>query len=304
MVKKTICLLMALILAAVAGCSASQTDPAAEDENAYGIKAYYIYDSGLSVPRSPLSSETVYIDEPDNVEAAIDELFALLRSPKNSGSTSSIPDSVTVKSSLEGDTLTVDFSIGFMVMPRFDQVLTVSAVCLTMLQLPQITFVKVKCDGDMIEPFGDAHFTEDSFILRDDVGAVDIVPVTLYYVDNGRKLTVEVVNISIETQALSAPSVIYLLMQTPSGSQLKPPLSGNATVNSITISGKICSLDIDLPVSVRPAIIDIYSIVNTLCDNTDVDGVLITFNGMKPSDWNIFGCDGVLTADPSYTLSK
>ena len=75
-----------------------------------------------------------------------------------------------------------------------------------------------------------------------------------------------------------------------------------ASLSGFNVESGVCSVQLKVPIGVEMSILDIYSVVNTLCENLDIEGIRILINDQLPSFWKIEQCDGLLTTNTTLLL--
>ena len=130
--------------------------------------------------------------------------------------------------------------------------------------------------------------TEDTFIYNagNEINTYEKVTLTLYFTNESGDGLIKVYrtvvfnsNISMERIALEQ------LIAGPNTDEVYPTINPATSINSITVRDGICYVDLDSAFTTEPYTVTaqtaIYSIVNTLCEFTEVNKVQITVDGNK-----------------------
>lgn len=174
-------------------------------------------------------------------------------------------------------------------MPRVYEVLCRAAVVRTMCQLPEIDYVGFRvADQPLMDLRGKAVglMNEEQFIENagEEINAWRTADLTLYYTnETGNKLVTQRVPMEYNSNISLEKLIVERLIAGPPYEGAYPTIPANTKLVSVTVRDGICYVTLDegfleTGYNVTESI-PVYSIVNSLVQNTDAQKVQISING-------------------------
>lgn len=278
--KKWIRLLLLLGLMCLAvGCSGQ----VGEEESGYRIWYMNQKETRLDCEYRELQAK--------NTEGLLKETLELLREePSDDGYKPVLPENVRIENyEVEHNQLYLDFSIEYMDMPKVYEVLCRTALVRTLCQIPEIDYVGFRVGGQpLMDLNGNAVglMNEDQFIENagEEINAYKTADLTLYYANEaGDKLVAQRVAMEYNSNISLEKLIVERLIAGPPFEGAYPTIPAGTKLVSIAVKDGICYVNLDegfLGTGYNEAeSIPIYSIVNSLIQNTDAQKVQISING-------------------------
>lgn len=274
-------LLAALLLTALTGCRKG-VEPLKEGEKAYQI--YYLNPSSTRLV--PWEYHTAATDTAQLAEELMDRL---LHAPADLDVQVAPTEKVVYQESRQEDmVLYLFFDNNYTAMKPYREILCRAALTRTLTQIPGIDYINIysgdqpllDASGMPVGMLSDADFVDS----LSDVNAYEKTELTLYFTDEGgemlypeKRQVVHNVNTSVEKVILEE------LTAGPETPGLKPTLDPGLKLLNISVNENVCYLNFDdsflnNPLEVKDYI-PIYSIVNSLSEQSTVNRVQITVNG-------------------------
>ena len=271
-------LLMCMCLAA-AGCG-SQSE---EEEGGYQIWYMNQEETRLDCEYKELQAK--------NVEGLLKEFLELLReSPEDPAYKPVLPDSVRIDGyEIEHTQLDLNFSMEYMDMPKVYEVLGRAALVRTLCQLPKIDYIGFRVadqplmdlKGNAVGLMSEEHFIENA---GEEINAYRTADLTLYYTnETGDRLITQRVPMEYNSNISLEKLIVERLIEGPPYEGAYPTIPANTKLLSVSVRDGICYVNLDggfleTGYNVTESI-PIYSIVNSLIQNTDAQKVQISING-------------------------
>lgn len=286
--KKIVSMLLAVLLVCL--CLTGCTVEVNESGNQEGI-VYYYY--GLSNDEIELVRE-VYTPSEETCDVMVKELLQFFSRKNASGQTSNLlPEEVTINSfELKDNVLILDFNSKYSSMSRSREALVRLGIVKTFMQVPNILGVRFTVEGaDLVNSKNEVigKMTEDTFLeLSDEFDTYRYDTFTLYFTDKEGEHLVEEKRSVYYKRTLQKERVI--LEQLAKGPMVKgnyPTISENTDVLDITIADHVCYVDVsksflESALEVSPEIA-LYSVVNSLMAENEIEKVQILVNGKSDS---------------------
>lgn len=280
MIKKwTLLLGFLTVLLLMVGCDAKSE----EEESGYQIWYMNQSETKLYCEYKELQAK--------NTEGLLKEMLELLREqPSDENQKPVLPELIQVGSyEIVHNQLYLDFSAEYLEMPKLYEVLCRAAIVRTLCQLPEIEYVGFRVDG---KPLSDLDgkaiglMSEDQFIENagEEINAYKTADLTLYYANQtGDKLVTQRVAMEYNSNLSLERLIVEQLIAGPPFEGVYPTIPNATKVVSTAVREGICYVNLDegflaTGYNVTESI-PIYSIVNSLIDNTDVQKVQISING-------------------------
>lgn len=226
-----------------------------------------------------------------NTEGLLKEALELLREePSDDGFKPVLPENVRIEGyEVEHNQLYLDFSIEYMDMPKVYEVLCRTALVRTLCQIPEIDYVGFRVGGQpLMDLNGNAVglMNEDQFIENagEEINAYKTADLTLYYANEaGDKLVAQRVAMEYNSNISLEKLIVERLIAGPPFEGAYPTIPEGTKLVSIAVRDGICYVNLDegfLGTGYNEVeSIPIYSIVNSLVENTDAQKVQISING-------------------------
>lgn len=276
-------------------CLCSSCGDAKEDMYSYTIMYLNSQMTGLVEDEY----ETVYTS--DQTEALLEELLKQLQlSGDDANAKSPISENVEVLDyQLQNSQLTLSFSAAYYEKSGLEEILSRAAIVETLCQIEGIDYVEFYIEDQPFMLDGNAVglMNKERFVLNlNNKGKEQSRQVTLYFAnakgDRLREVTTSVTYNSITPlaemlvqQLIRGEETIREMKGNSSGVQ--PSIPDDTVLNSLTIRGQVCYVDLgngfNNLLSGISSEVSVYSIVNTLCELSNVNRVQITIDG-EPQD--------------------
>lgn len=273
------CLCFMLSLVLLFGCGAKNE----EEESGYQIWYMNQSETKLFYEYKELQAK--------NTEGLLKETLEVLREPPSDENHKPVlPETVYVTDyEIQHNQLYLDFSIEYQEMPKLYEVLCRAALVRTLCQLPEIEYVGFRVDGKPLQdlqgkPYG--LMNEEQFIENagEEINAYKTADLTLYYTNQtGDKLVTQRVAKEYNSNISLERLIVEQLIAGPPFEGVYPTIPSTTKVVSTAVRDGICYVNLDegflaTGYNVTESI-PIYSIVNSLIENTDVQKVQISING-------------------------
>ena len=267
------------ILCLLSGCSSQHE----EEEDGYQIWYINQEETRLMYEYHDLQAK--------NAEGLIEEALEILReAPDDKELKTVLKDNVRMEGySLEQDKLYLDFSVEYMEMPKVYEVLCRAAIVRTMCQIPGINYVGFRVaeqplmdlDGKMVGLMNEEQFIENA---GEEINAYKVADLTLYYTNKtGDKLRAQRVAMEYNSNISMEKLIVERLIAGPPFEGVNPAIPPDTKVLGIAVREGICYVNLDegflqAGYNVTESI-PVYSIVNSLIENTSAKKVQISING-------------------------
>ena len=277
--RKWLWILLLTIPLLMAGCRKQQQ----VDESGYRIWYINQDETCLKYENKELQSK--------NEEGLLREMMEVMReTPTDDELKPVIPEDVTLLDfDFEHNQLYLDFSPEYKKMPKVYEVLCRAAIVRTMGQIDGVEYVDFQVNG---EPLTDLEgkeiglMNEDQFIENagEEINAYKTADLTLYFANKaGDKLVGQRVAMEYNSNSSLEKLIVEQLIAGPPFEGAYPTIPSETKLLNISIKDKICYVNLDegflgTGYNVIESI-PVYSIVNSLIENTDAQKVQISING-------------------------
>lgn len=277
--KKWLWILLLAVPLLMAGCRKQQQ----VDESGYRIWYINQDETCLKYENKELQSK--------NEEGMLREMMEVMREmPDDEGLKPVIPEDVTLLDfDFEHNQLYLDFSPEYKKMPKVYEVLCRAAIVRTLGQIDGVEYVDFQVDG---EPLTDLEgkeiglMNEDQFIENagEEINAYKTADLTLYFANKaGDKLVGQRVAMEYNSNISLEKLIVEQLIAGPPFEGAYPTIPSETKLLNISIKDNICYVNLDegflgTGYNVIESI-PVYSIVNSLIENTDAQKVQISING-------------------------
>ena len=277
--RKWLWILLLAVPLLMAGCRKQQQ----VDESGYRIWYINQNETCLKYENKELQSK--------NEEGLLREMMEVMReTPTDDELKPVIPEDVTLLDfDFEHNQLYLDFSPEYKKMPKVYEVLCRAAIVRTMGQIDGVEYVDFQVNG---EPLTDLEgkeiglMNEDQFIENagEEINAYKTEDLTLYFANKaGDKLVGQRVAMEYNSNISLEKLIVEQLIAGPPFEGAYPTIPSETKLLNISIKDNICYVNLDegflgTGYNVIESI-PVYSIVNSLIENTDAQKVQISING-------------------------
>ena len=277
--RKWLWILLLAVPLLMAGCRKKQQ----VDESGYRIWYINQDETCLKYENKELQSK--------NEEGLLREMMEVMReTPTDDELKPVIPEDVELLDfDFEHNQLYLDFSPEYKKMPKVYEVLCRAAIVRTMGQIDGVEYVDFQVNG---EPLTDLEgkeiglMNEDQFIENagEEINAYKTADLTLYFANKaGDKLVGQRVAMEYNSNISLEKLIVEQLIAGPPFEGAYPTIPSETKLLNISIKDKICYVNLDegflgTGYNVIESI-PVYSIVNSLIENTDAQKVQISING-------------------------
>ena len=277
--RKWLWILLLTIPLLMAGCREQQQ----VDESGYRIWYINQDETCLKYENKELQSK--------NEEGLLREMMEVMReTPTDDELKPVIPEDVELLDfDFEHNQLYLDFSPEYKKMPKVYEVLCRAAIVRTMGQIDGVEYVDFQVNG---EPLTDLEgkeiglMNEDQFIENagEEINAYKTADLTLYFANKaGDKLVGQRVAMEYNSNISLEKLIVEQLIAGPPFEGAYPTIPSETKLLNISIKDNICYVNLDegflgTGYNVIESI-PVYSIVNSLIENTDAQKVQISING-------------------------
>ena len=277
--RKWLWILLLAVPLLMAGCRKQQQ----VDESGYRIWYINQNETCLKYENKELQSK--------NEEGLLREMMEVMReTPTDDELKPVIPEDVTLLDfDFEHNQLYLDFSPEYKKMPKVYEVLCRAAIVRTMGQIDGVEYVDFQVNG---EPLTDLEgkeiglMNEDQFIENagEEINAYKTADLTLYFSNKaGDKLVGQRVAMEYNSNISLEKLIVEQLIAGPPFEGAYPTIPSETKLLNISIKDNICYVNLDegflgTGYNVIESI-PVYSIVNSLIENTDAQKVQISING-------------------------
>ena len=277
--RKWLWILLLTIPLLMAGCRKQQQ----VDESGYRIWYINQDETCLKYENKELQSK--------NEEGLLREMMEVMRETPADGELKPvIPEDVELLDfDFEHNQLYLDFSPEYKKMPKVYEVLCRAAIVRTLGQIDGVEYVDFQVNG---EPLTDLEgkeiglMNEDQFIENagEEINAYKTADLTLYFANKaGDKLVGQRVAMEYNSNISLEKLIVEQLIAGPPFEGAYPTIPSETKLLNISIKDNICYVNLDegflgTGYNVIESI-PVYSIVNSLIENTDAQKVQISING-------------------------
>lgn len=277
--RKWLWILLLAVPLLMAGCRKQQQ----VDESGYRIWYINQDETCLKYENKELQSK--------NEEGLLREMMEVMReTPTDDELKPVIPEDVELLDfDFEHNQLYLDFSPEYKKMPKVYEVLCRAAIVRIMGQIDGVEYVDFQVNG---EPLTDLEgkeiglMNEDQFIENagEEINAYKTADLTLYFANKaGDKLVGQRVAMEYNSNISLEKLIVEQLIAGPPFEGAYPTIPSETKLLNISIKDKICYVNLDegflgTGYNVIESI-PVYSIVNSLIENTDAQKVQISING-------------------------
>ena len=257
-----------------------------EQQEEAGYQIYCVNQEG-----NALETESC-MPQAEGGDALIQEMIGKLNeAPVQPGHQKAIPDGIGITSYVHTEkNLKVDFNGTYSEMDHITEVFCRAAVVKTLVQIPEVHTVEFTVNGQELtdgqgNPIG--VMSDDTFIdtKGEGINSYQYAALTLYFADkSGKKLGKETRSIHYSSNQLLERLVLEELMRGTENENLQAVFPKEAKILDVSVEKKLCIVNLDSAYSKASGLAvlpetAVYAIVNTLCENCDVEQVQFRIDG-------------------------
>lgn len=282
--KKTAAVILAVcMISGVLGCTEGE-----EQEQDSETAEYYMY---YVSPKETSLETAEYVPEELASEVMVQEISGMLsEDPEEEGYVSLLPEQVKIQNiTYEGQTVSVNFNSEYKNMKNTRELLARAGIVKAFTQIPGVNYVEFFCEGEsMTDAAGVVlgKMDKNTFVENkgENINSYIHTSLNLYFAnENGDRLKKENISVYYSSNVPLEREVVERLLKGPKSEELKPTLSPNTKILSVSIVEGICYVNLDK--SFLTDFMDVqeelplFSIVNSLTDACNVRGVQISVDG-------------------------
>ncbi|MDO5539146.1 MAG: GerMN domain-containing protein [Eubacteriales bacterium] len=277
--KERTLLLVLFLICALTGCGRKTGDTA----------GYQVYFSNSEA--SKLVSHT-HVSQKTEPTAVLEELFAQMRLPYAAEEEKSLlPEKVEIdKFDLMDGQLTITFNDEYRNMDNVSEILLRAGIVMMATQVNDVRTVVFHIGDSVLkdssgEPVG--AMTSNMFINNPvGINSYQYASLTLYFSNKaGDKIVREMRNVHYSSNTTLEKVLMEQLQKGPMNERLRPVLSSNVRVLDVKVDKKTCIVNLSKefleqkPETSMSPEVEVFSIVNSLCDMLNVDRVQFQIEG-------------------------
>lgn len=292
--RKIIILLIVLLLAVVALISLNR-----DSDETYSAELYFINETGTSIF---LEKRDVKFDDKNDLPYRV--MTELSMGTLNS-EIDVIPDGASWYISRKGSHLMVDFSGEFLTEDGTKNILSAYAVVKSLCGIDGVAAVKVTVRGEELStPDGTTigYLTKNDIDIEEENAALE-KRVKLYFYSELGMLSEEWRSVKITDTAPIAEYLIAELIKGPKEEGYQRAISSETKLISVEVTEGIAYVNLQKNFieknkgDSRKEWAAVYSIVNTLLDLSEIDGVQFLFDGKKDQGFESIDLSGLFTRE-------
>lgn len=280
--KKTAAVILAVcMISGVLGCTEGEEQDSETAE-------YYMY---YVSPKETSLETAEYVPEELASEVMVQEISGMLSEDlEEEGYVSLLPEQVKIQNiTYEGQTVSVNFNSEYKNMKNTRELLARAGIVKAFTQIPGVNYVEFFCEGEsMTDAAGVVlgKMDKNTFVENkgENINSYIHTSLNLYFAnENGDRLKKENISVYYSSNVPLEREVVERLLKGPKSEELKPTLSPNTKILSVSIVEGICYVNLDK--SFLTDFMDVqeelplFSIVNSLTDACNVRGVQISVDG-------------------------
>lgn len=273
-------LILIMIICTFSGCSKSS-----KLKKNGEIYLYY-----TNKDRTKLISKT-YKPEGDDTVAQVEEVLNQMNTPvKKKNCITAKPESVEISGyTLYDKTVNIDFSSSYYEMSKVTELLCRSAIVLSITQLKGVDYVIFTVNSQPLVLDGNneiGSMKAEDFVAGEEsnINSFQNLNIVVYYADkDGKNLVAEEYSGVYDTNTSVEKLILEKLISGPELNQYQRTIPSNVKLLSVMTKDGICYVNFDNSfltesTDVSPEL-EIYSIVNSLCELSYINKVQISING-------------------------
>ncbi len=264
----------------------------------FTLDLYFLNDTGTSIV-----TETRKFDfsAPSGLLPKI--MAQLEKGPADSKNTRSVPEGAKWSASMDGSELLIDFSDDFAGEDKMKNMLSAYAVIKTLCQIDGVAAVKVTAGGrDIITPDNTAlgYLAGRDINLESDSHTSENKMIKLYFADADGNLCAEHRNVRLSDSVPIEQYVVSELIKGPKHDTLSAVVSSDTKLISAEITDSTAYINMDRSFveknqgSREKELLAVYSIVNSVCDASGVEDVVLLIDGKKEGGFKYIDLRGIL----------
>lgn len=259
-----------------------------------------------------VSEEVKYSGSQNTVDMAHFAVNKLIEGPEKSNMLKTLPDGVELRSLTVKDSIAnIDLSSAFTSYTGINELLARFSVVRTLCDIPGITKVAITIEGsplvsnatgNEVGVLGKKDVVSDSDVLG---GGRETTTITLYF-STGDASALKAETRKVETQDTISieRTIVSELIKGPASPELDALMPNDTKILNIETKDGVCyvnlSQDFISKFSGGTGMLEVYSIVNSLCSLESVTSVQILIDGEKGAEFGNFMFDEPMT--PNYNI--
>lgn len=231
----------------------------------------------------------------DEVKFVLEELAM---GPRNSSLQPAVQKDLIKSATISGTNVEVVVAESYLEQTPVQEIASRSALAYTLTDLPYVHSVTISVNGEELkkangQPFGKIHLSD--IVTRPDVNpsGESLQELVLYFSNaDGTGLVAETRTVSINPNESISKYIVTEIIKGPSSADLRATVPPDTKLLDARTSDGMCSIDFskefiskhtsDYP----PEIITVYSIVNSLCEQSDIKNVQFMIEGERQDNFN------------------
>ena len=280
-------ILLGMLAALLLLCSGCQKEPEIAGLAAGQYYTYYVNSSGTALVSriyEPVSTDTMSV---------VTELFAQCQIAPEGDGRRAIPSNVVVagEPQLEDNIVNLYFDTTYTTMDQVTELLCKAAMAKTITQVEGVDYIRIHINGEpmglqLLQPAEKTLWSGSDFLdnTGDDTNKYVSTELVLYFGnEEGKALKAEVREVVYSNALFLERVVLNQLIEGPKEEGMTATLPKNLKIQGVSVRDGVCYVDFDAtfleePVNVTDQV-EIYSIVNSLTELSNVQQVQITVNG-------------------------
>lgn len=280
--KKTAAVILAVcMISGVLGCTEGEEQDSETAE-------YYMY---YVSPKETSLETAEYVPKELASEVMVQEISGMLsEDPEEEGYVSLLPEQVKIQNiTYEGQTVSVNFNSEYKNMKNTRELLARAGIVKAFTQIPGVNYVEFFCEGESMTDAAGVllgKMDKNTFVENkgENINSYIHTSLNLYFAnENGDRLKKENISVYYSSNVPLEREVVERLLKGPKSEELKPTLSPNTKILSVSIVEGICYVNLDKSFLTDSMDVQeelpIFSIVNSLTDACNVRGVQISVDG-------------------------
>ena len=214
----------------------------------------------------------------------------LSEDPEEEGYVSLLPEQVKIQNiTYEGQTVSVNFNSEYKNMKNTRELLARAGIVKAFTQIPGVNYVEFFCEGESMTDAAGVllgKMDKNTFVENkgENINSYIHTSLNLYFAnENGDRLKKENISVYYSSNVPLEREVVERLLKGPKSEELKPTLSPNTKILSVSIVEGICYVNLDKSFLTDSMDVQeelpIFYIVNSLTDACNVRGVQISVDG-------------------------
>lgn len=244
--KKTAAVILAVcMISGVLGCTEGE-----EQEQDSETAEYYMY---YVSPKETSLETAEYVPKELASEVMVQEISGMLSEDlEEEGYVSLLPEQVKIQNiTYEGQTVSVNFNSEYKNMKNTRELLARAGIVKAFTQIPGVNYVEFFCEGESMTDAAGVllgKMDKNTFVENkgENINSYIHTSLNLYFAnENGDRLKKENISVYYSSNVPLEREVVERLLKGPKSEELKPTLSPNTKILSVSIVEGICYVNLD-----------------------------------------------------------